>query len=413
MLCTHLKPVEVANLRLASRSVASIGLQYLIPEVHLVVAEDSFRQLEAIARHPVVSKYVTSLFYEADILEPYDEKKWKEQIRSPDYFDRLRKRQRYMLRSYKGGYAQACTVPRHQYTKQQLKEAFRKYQRFCAYQNRVDQYDGKIATAMKNFPNLKELTMSAQVRPHKQLFQNAFESGYCTRCREDAEEWPLGLVQMRSLLLGACHAGLKIERLRCREVNWRILAQENKTFESMKRSVRHLRELKITFSTGIEEEEDQWGLLQIEDCKAYLQNGRLKDFVTSAPDLERLDVRFVWFEPVHPAELKHVVGDFCWPSLKSVRFEGIETTEDHLVGFLERHASTIKDLRLGSLLLSHGHWWSVFEKMRLLLKLDSVELSGSLESFSGSLAFERDAEDELREGIEMYLLGHGSGSITD
>lgn len=423
IICTHLKPSDVANLRLASRVVAPIGLQYLVPEVHLVVAEDSFKQLAAVAQHPVVSKYVTSFFYEADTLEIINEEQWKEQVESPDYLDKVRKvrASHYMLRSNKGWFARVRAVSRHRYTKQQLKEAFRKYQELCDYQDRTYDLDKKIAIAMKQFPNLKEIALSAQVWPHKQAFENAFAPGFCTAYREDGEEWPLGLVPMRSLLLGACGAGLKIERLCCKVVNWRILSQEEKTFEDMKRSVRHLRELSLTLSTGVDQEEDAWGILQIGTCAEYLRNGRLKEFLTSALDLERLEICFASYEPVSPAQFNHVVGDFYWPSLKAVKFEKISATEKHLVGFFERNASTINDLCIGSIMLLRGQWWSVLERMRLVLKLDHVEISGSLESFSATqtLDFERGSDNEqveLREGIESFLRGDHTDqkqSLTD
>ncbi len=409
-VCTHLKPTEVANLRLASKVVAPIGLEYLVPEVHLVIAEDSFQQLAAIARHPVVSKYVTSLYYEADILEILNEEDWEQNVQSPDYIKRLREGPRYMLRSHRGDVAHARHVPRHHYTRQQLKEAFRKYQGFCEYQGRGDQFDRKVASAMRNFPNLKELKMSAQAWRHNQAFENTFAPGYCTKCREDVVDWPTGLVQMRSLLLGACRADLKIERLSCKQVNWRILTLENETFEDMKRSVRHLRELSIAFSTGVEVEEDELGFLQIEKCEVYLQqSGRLKEFVTSAPDLENLEIFFDPNESIYPTAFQHVVGDFYWPALKVVKLEMIGATQDHLVGFFERHASTIKDLCMGYIFLSSGRWWSLFERMRLVLKLDCVDLPGALESSSEWLDFEPGSDGErieLREGIESYLLPH-------
>ena len=357
----------------------------------------------------MVSKYVTSLFYEADTFQILNEEEWEEQVESPDYEDRLRKvrERRYSLRSNKGRHAGTRTVPCHQYTKRQLKEAFRKYQEFCGYQDRLYDLDRKIAKAMKRFPNLKEIAMSAQVWPHRQAFEKVFAPGFCTTYREDTEDWPVGLVQMRSLLLGACCAGLKLERLCCKEVNWHILTQKKKTFEDMRRSVRHLRELSITFSTGITAEEAQWAFLRLAGCSGYLRNGRLKDFVTSAPDLERLEICFAWNEPVFAAKFEYVVGDFYWPSLKAVKFEMISAIEDHLVGFFERHAITIKYLCIGNIALLRGHWWSCLERMRLVLKLDYVEISGSLESASEVLDFEEGSKDEqveLREAIESYLL---------
>ena len=426
IICTHLKPTDVANLRLASSVVAPVGLQYLVPEIQLVIAEDSFRKLAAIATHPVVSKYVTSLVYQADTLKLLDEEEWRGYVQSPDYTERVREAHpRYMLRSCEGGYAMRCRVRRHHYTKKQLKEAFRQYQSFCDYQRRMDQSDRKIVTAMKQLPNLKELTMSAQIRPHPKAFEKAFAPGFMTNCQEDVNEWPVGVAQMRSLLLGAYRAGSKIERLRCEQVNWRILTQKNKTFEGMKKGLRHLRELSITFSTGIEEQEDVLGFLQIEKCQSYIrESGRLKDFVTSAPDLERLEICFLgacfeFYDPIYATEFQHVVSDFYWPSLRAVKLRMIGAAEDHLVEFLERHGCTIKDLCIGNLSLSPGHWWSAFERMRLVLKLDSMDISGSLESSSEFLDFDQGSDGEkieLREGIESYLLDDNTDrniSLTD
>ena len=72
-ICAYLKPTEVANLRILFRAAALVGLHYLVPEVRLNLAKDSFKQLRPMAKqlrpmaeHPVVSKSVTSFIYEAD-----------------------------------------------------------------------------------------------------------------------------------------------------------------------------------------------------------------------------------------------------------------------------------------------------------------------------------------------------------
>ena len=71
-ICAYLKPTEVANLRLLSRAAALVGLHYLVPEVRLNLAKDSFKQLRAMAEHPIVSKSVTSFVYEADRVHDCD-----------------------------------------------------------------------------------------------------------------------------------------------------------------------------------------------------------------------------------------------------------------------------------------------------------------------------------------------------
>lgn len=147
----------------------------------------------------------------------------------------------------------------------------------------------------------------------------------------------------------------------------------------------------------------------------------MKEFVTSALDLERLEICFTSNEPVSAVTFKYVVGHFYWPSLRAVKFERIDATENRLIRFFERHDNTLNDIYIGNLKLWRGHWRSVLERMRLVLKLDHVEISGSLESVqeSETLDFDRGSDNEqieLREGIESYLRGDHTDqkqSLTD
>ena len=413
IVCSHLKPTDVANLRLASSVVAPIGLQYLVPEMKFAVAEGSFRKLDAIAAHPVVSKYVTSFLYQADKLEILSEEHWREEARSVDRIrSSLDLRPRYMLRSHTGNYPSDCPVSQFRYTKKQLKEGFRAYQGLCDFQGRGDQFDRRIVTAMKKLPNLKELTMLALTWPDPEVSEKDFAPALVRVYQPDTKEWPVGLAAMRSLLIGAYCAGLKIERFRCEQVNWRILKQKNDVFEVMKKSLRHLRELSITFSFGADQAVHEPGVVRTDEkCSTYLRDsGRLKEFVTSAPDLECLEIRFTCSEYDLLTKFEYVVGDFYWPSLRVVKLGIIQVAEDQFVGFFERHACTIKDLCMIDLSLSLGSWCSVFERLRLVLELDSLDLSGVLSSDSDYLNFNGELDDlvKLRMGIESYLLGDGT-----
>ena len=90
MICVYLKPTDLASLRLVSRLAASIALEYIVPEVHLLVARESFDQLKALAEHPRASKYVTSFFFEADRLSVLSRKHWESSVAGPQYSARIR-----------------------------------------------------------------------------------------------------------------------------------------------------------------------------------------------------------------------------------------------------------------------------------------------------------------------------------
>ena len=86
----------------------------------------------------------------------------------------------------------------------------------------------------------------------------------------------------------------------------------------------------------------------------------------------------------------------------------IGTSEDDLVSFCSRHASTLKSLHLTSIGLAEGDWFSTFDKMRKVLTLDHMEVAGRLEGLPEDMDFEMDSEEyapDLKAGIETYFLG--------
>ncbi len=96
MICVYLEPTDIAGIRLLDRNIAVVGLEHIVSQIHLVAQPDSFDRLLAVAEHPVANQYVTSIFYEADLLEsprslqpqllPQDEReRWKNSIVAPNY----------------------------------------------------------------------------------------------------------------------------------------------------------------------------------------------------------------------------------------------------------------------------------------------------------------------------------------
>ena len=428
MICIHLKPTELANLRLVSRLAAPIGLQYMVSEAHLILAKNSFEELKTLAEHPIASKYVTSFFFEADKLKLLPRQKWEDMVAGPQFiaqFEELRRRghpchhaSERSLRTFKREFQKWKIAPRHRYTEEQMDQAFQKYSDFTHFQHDQQQValqEKQVAEAMKHFPNLKELTMATQwcTRKGTLKLEKTFELAFCTRYESDnlrnADLGPLGLRQMRSLLLGAYHAGLKVETVQCGAVSWRILQQDSETFTRMSNSMSNVKNLRLEFSTGYGEHEDgwRWTEFDIESCSTYLEAGRLREFVTAAPNLENLQVGFQFNDP-WPTHLKYVVGEHYWPSLKTVKLRMIGTRENDLVSFCSRHASTLKSLHLTSIGLVEGDWFSAFNRMRKILTLDRLVVAGRLEGLGEELDFEMGSEEyclELKEGIEAYFLG--------
>ena len=82
--------LNIALLRLVCKNFAAVGLHYLVPEVDLIFKSSSFEHLRQISEHPVISKHVEKIFYEADTLTSYDTmKEWKNNIIVPGWFQSL------------------------------------------------------------------------------------------------------------------------------------------------------------------------------------------------------------------------------------------------------------------------------------------------------------------------------------
>ena len=432
LICAYLKPTELANLRQVSRIAAPIGLQYMVPEVHLILAKDSFEQLQALATHPIASKYVTSFFFEADKLRALPRSTWQSYILGPQFFaqvEALRRRDRpwhqiseRSLRIYlRESNKLLLDTPRHHYTKEELDDAFMKYSEILHFQKNWREASvqaKRIAEAMKQFSHLKKITLSndhsirqSTSKLRKTLNEPSFCNVYEADNPRDGLSGPIGLQQMRSLLLGAHDAGLMVEHLHCGAVSWRIFQQDAKTFTRMMKSISNVKNLRLELATsvhGMAEWEDYLRpKIEIEHCYSYLEKGRLRDFVTAAPNLEHLQLGFQSSEPVWPTHLNHIFGSHHWPHLQTVRLKNIGTSEDDLVDFCTLHASSLKTLQLHTIGLLEGSWFPAFSRMRKVLALEVMAVTGRLESPNYVLDFNEDSEDycpELEEGIEAYFL---------
>ncbi len=436
-----LRPLQVANLRLACKAFAIIALEYLVPKVHLIFKPSSFAHLQKISEHPVLSQHVHSLFYEADSLEDVDSiKEWKKNIIVPDWFNTVptelisspppdaSKRE---MRAYRRAREKARPASRYIYSARQLKKAYEEYKHFVWVQNYTRQYDYNsemISDAMAKLPRLKTVELSLECCLHNgrsRKLEKAFARGLSVPYGDEGHREPCGVAPLRSLLVGASDAGLAIETLRCGTVQWQFFTQRDVVFNKLKHAVRCLRTMAFYITTRCEEDSDRGELYheEIPLCAEYLKDsGRLRDFITSAPQLEHLTVQFDCDNPMAPARLSDLVGHFSWHSLRVAALNMISTTEEELMNFYERHAKSLREICIESIQLDHGSWASLFRRIRNTLSLEKATVCGYLtaedpaESFYFGLAPEGLAfgeKSEIGVIIEKYLIEGGEGPVFD
>ena len=318
---------------------------------------DSFEQLAAISRHPVISQHVTHLIYDSDILDRYESRdEWE--------------------RNLTGAYLPRKTIDR----------LYAQYHRLFTLQEQLREKDygvSIISEALSHLPKLTSISTSFAENPEEHY---RYLPGQLRRWLERPVDnfgygQPRGTLQLRSLLLGYYTSGTQLTRLELGDINWQFLRNESEeNMRMMKQSLRHLHKLDLVISTEYDVCDHVYDIeTEILECREYLNNA-LCNFIKAAPMLESLSV---WFE-VEPTdcrtELKHIVSDNHWTNLRWVDFGNIRATQADFVNFCSQHASTLRHLSLRNIVLLHpGKWIPTLETMQKTLSLDSANISGDLE----------------------------------
>lgn len=421
---SYLLPVHIAQVRLVCKAFSVVGWSFMIRHIHLIFKPDSFERLRVISETPALSPNITSLLYEADTLMGFDSyTAWESYYFDPEEMIDLPAHLMNDLRLAPGWErtVKQWAVMRQRRSKG-LTVIYESYVNYVSIQDamRKDKYDESLAEALARLPNLKHISLSLDVMglPLTTKIKSAFGDDWFEPWGDPRRTEPLGVSQMRSLLLGSAHAGLKLETIQFGTVNWQILKQSSEIFSKMIKSVHNLKTLALLLSAGQQEpsalmNRQRANGTEILECTEYLKNGRLRNFVTAAPDLRKMTVRFDFNTPC-PTELKYIVGDFKWQYLTDVTFGSIETTENDLVEFFSKHSTTLKNVALDSINLKEGSWRPTFQKLRRILHLEDARIGGELLAVTAGewWKFGR-GNPKMRDTVRRYLLAGGEGPLLD
>ena len=436
-VCSYLESTDIASLRLTSQFWTNVATPWLLQEVHLIFKPDSFERLLAISRHPVISRYVTSLFYEPDTLQKYyTQEEWESDIIGEGWMSNMpavpmpgaSEREH---RAYRRDCKRLMQQPNHTYSNDELSAGYTTYMKLYEEQEelRREGYGAKaLADAMSWFPNLADVCMSmgCNIVTRSDHVKRAFSAGLHI---PSGDHYSIdgpgpGVSQTRSILLGAHQAGVQLKQLQLGDVDWKFFQAIKCDMEKMKQSLRSLRILELVISTGYDEDEDEIGV-EIPECREYLENNSLCGFIEAAPDLEILSLSFDWFEPCCPAELKQVVRSTTWPCLRSVSFENLDVDEEDWIAFFDRHCSSLRDLNLKTIRLLQGRWAEVLEHMSKVLALESAYSRGCLlgeepyqnwnlePSIWAEYSDLSDQGNRTSKAIQDYLVTGGSCPLLD
>ena len=434
MIFGYLKSTEAAVFRWSGRVVAEIGLQYLVPTVHLALKEESYERLLAIAEHPVVSMYVVKLEYEIEGLWPIGREDFdhiairtsavsQEEYISETVSGSLLSARAW--RAYKRQYIRNLLLP----SRKHIDRAWSLYEQYRESQMKVQQayfFPEMIAKAMKQFSNLKAISSSADGAPERYVAEikgllPTYRYPQYQACGD-----PSNVGATMSVMCAAQWTGLHIKDFCCQSVNWQIFTQSKKDLAVLKRSLFSVKRMDIAFTIrrGLEDINGLDGIVQEHDFISYQMVGKgcVADLVTSAPDLEyfgitfRHDHKFFMFP-----DMNLIIGNFFWPSLKAVNLQKQSTDGHNLVNFCKRHAHTIKDFSLGDMRVVEGSWNATFHGIRRVFRLgqqlDTCKLDGVFHGPRGHIVMSPELRCDAKPNdagrvVSNYIRDTEVGDIT-
>lgn len=386
----YLGPTDVAKIRHVSQRVAQIGLEYLVPCIHLQLTTASYNRLSAISRHPVISKHVFEIRYESDVMKQFsweDFKKWRMTSREPASSIHERRSRRPCTR------AQYKLEEEHEQSEmEKIQAAYQVHQSFLKDQSELERQaflSSEVSGAFLRLPNLIRL-QTGGLWNHER-FLRSLQVIFCrdlegVKIPEGGWYWPSGL-SSRGIDLGLNNAPItatilhglgwaksNIEQLVNPRLHWRVFWQTDSGYNIIKGSLCKVRRMKVAFDgpKGLGQRGEREHL-EFEEC---LTKKRPFEFLTCCPGLTHLDL--TWHECISDDEfdLRHFLGDFIWHHLSSVTFGNFCITEAAFIIFFARHSTSLDQLSLQYITLTEGTWYSTFNRMRKVLRLKKVSVSG-------------------------------------
>ncbi|KAL8978701.1 MAG: hypothetical protein Q9205_005784 [Flavoplaca limonia] len=375
---------DVPNLRLACKSLAAVGSEYLLPEVELLFTPESFNRLRRISEHPVLSRRVKSLVYRIDSLKTcHNISEWWEQIPRAAYLgfcssspfgpkptdddSYLQWRDWISEQPFLSLDPSYQRLLRHKWEKHQLLWTKQEYLR----QSNFGQ--AQLMTIVANLPDLKHIVVT------KRDFSETLPEPNPYRLFEDVLGDPIGeyhhghsaaVPQILTILRCIDHCKLPIRTLSLGLAEWHLFHNED-FVELGKQNLGSLVTLRMRMVSAND----------LDLCR----RGLLPDFFRSLPSLQILNIQFDVFasvgEPI--TEFQAVIGTGVWSRLHTISLDYFLTSQKNLVDLFKRHARSLKVVILMDMYLLDGTWPNVWKATRDVLNLTDFILT-ALTFYSGS-----------------------------
>ncbi|KAJ9144784.1 hypothetical protein NKR19_g6326 [Coniochaeta hoffmannii] len=361
LIFEYCDPATVAQLRLVSSNLATIGYDYLIPP-HFSSVEwrDDVTRLHSISTHGQLRSSIESItfnFAKVDECSAQDTAFFQHWLQEPEERDEiLQDAWTRHAESEKRG----CRVPPLSSRGSMLEEAF------------------------KNLPKLKALEITYSKCPYDiEVLKNAFQVRHCRKT--DRAQACQNINVVVSAIRHASLSSLVIDQLPLEIFK---MPDHRKHWFDCARSFASLSRLDLVI--------DPPSSNFLPQARFRAVNG-LGHVLQLSPNLTRLSLGFHSYPNAaakFALRFEDLLGDFTFEKLTDLKLEGISCSEHDLRSFLIRHAATLERLRLGGrglavpyemsiggVHLFEGTWRSFFTSLQgKLPRLERFHMEGDCEA---------------------------------
>ncbi|KAL8714598.1 MAG: hypothetical protein Q9220_001546 [cf. Caloplaca sp. 1 TL-2023] len=433
-----LRPEDLLNLRLTCKTFAELSAKYLLRECELMFTLNSFQRLSKISQHPLYSQHVRSLVYYADTLKRHHDKdEWYRALRAQLWMNRYenpslaplpsRNASEREWRTYRRNIKRS-TRPEQQFSKQQLREAWKKRHAMWQDQQRLrDMHFGEdmIKAAIAQLPNLKHISLSNyhDIKFESDAVERLYKPTLEDVMGDGGHDHISGIPQFFSLLRGVQQAEISLESLIVGSISWLVFTCHCKNWELMKSVFRPLR--RFNFSVHISQEvgwhdpdENVDDVMSDDDeeCEELLREDRVADLMSLMTDVRAFNLCF-YSDALRPVPFVPTYKILTYPHLTEISFNNHYGDADDLLEFFKRHAQKLRNVRISNFTLLSGSWLDIFCEFRDMLRLDHA-------TFRGWLHNKADKDDDwdtanfhdegdLRRSMAQFILGDPKAPSQD
>ncbi|KAI1386789.1 uncharacterized protein F4822DRAFT_326469 [Hypoxylon trugodes] len=312
--CSYLSPQEARSLRLCSKIFANIGACRGFEQITFFLYGPDLEKLHDITNHPIISKNVKTIVYEAAILE--DEFLSFEQYREKSRNFYLHNR----VKNVKKNWIPDIAFRKAPIDSEYIQENYLEYKRIFTQQALILEQNLDFEHLKAAIPKLRGLR-EIEINNARPLRRSPFDA-FFARINWSYPE--MARRQVEAVMHGLKNSGIQLHTLRGLKLESCLINPQ--TLDIMAIACGRLKSINLEF---LGKDTYIFGYISIPgELRASTQDSALRKFFSRLPNLEVLDLKFIESLMLmkYPVRLYDVITPgFVWANLREICLHFIES----------------------------------------------------------------------------------------